>query len=296
MLSILFNAGGIIMGLFDTLKKVGSDMMKDTELTSKALKQGAFTEEELNFFAKKHNGQTPEEYRVEQERLKAEHLEQKRIDAENKRVDEVTNPKKYFKRTKSSKNIEIDQTHGLWRIKNALGAGSIYLFEELLSYDLSTNTGVQVKGGVSVGRAIVGGALLGPAGMILGGATGKKKQINKISRIEININVNGAARSSRNISIYKGKDIEENSSLARTYFKTAQADLAMLDLVSQSSAPSRTINELSDEVIETETIIEHSIAETPSAADEIRKFKSLLDEGIITQEEFDTKKKELLNL
>lgn len=284
------------MGLFDTLKKVGSDMMKDTELTSKALKQGAFTEEELNFFAKKHNGQTPEEYRVEQERLKAEHLEQKRIDAENKRVDEVTNPKKYFKRTKSSKNIEIDQTHGLWRIKNALGTGSIYLFEELLSYDLSTNTGVQVKGGVSVGRAIVGGALLGPAGMILGGATGKKKQINKISRIEININVNGAARSSRNISIYKGKDIEENSSLAGTYFKTAQADLAMLDLVSQSSAPSRTINELSDEVIETETIIEHSIAETPSAADEIRKFKSLLDEGIITQEEFDTKKKELLNL
>ncbi|MBO1142561.1 hypothetical protein FQS87_22005 [Enterococcus avium] len=296
MLSILFNAGGIIMGLFDTLKKVGSDMMKDTELTSKALKQGAFTEEELNFFAKKHNGQTPEEYRVEQERLKAEHLEQKRIDAENKRVDEVTNPKKYFKRTKSSKNIEIDQTHGLWRIKNALGTGSIYLFEELLSYDLSTNTGVQVKGGVSVGRAIVGGALLGPAGMILGGATGKKKQINKISRIEININVNGAARSSRNISIYKGKDIEENSSLAGTYFKTAQADLAMLDLVSQSSAPSRTINELSDEVIETETIIEHSITETPSAADEIRKFKSLLDEGIITQEEFDTKKKELLNL
>lgn len=284
------------MGLFDTLKKVGSDMMKDTELTSKALKQGAFTEEELNFFAKKHNGQTPEEYRVEQERLKAEHLEQKRIDAENKRVDEVTNPKKYFKRTKSSKNIEIDQTHGLWRIKNALGTGSIYLFEELLSYDLSTNTGVQVKGGVSVGRAIVGGALLGPAGMILGGATGKKKQINKISRIEININVNGAARSSRNISIYKGKDIEENSSLAGTYFKTAQADLAMLDLVSQSSAPSRTINELSDEVIETEAIIEHSITETPSAADEIRKFKSLLDEGIITQEEFDTKKKELLNL
>ncbi len=31
-----------------------------------------------------------------------------------------------------------------------------------------------------------------------------------------------------------------------------------------------------------------------SVADEIRKFKELLDEGIITQEEFDKKKKELL--
>ena len=32
------------------------------------------------------------------------------------------------------------------------------------------------------------------------------------------------------------------------------------------------------------------------AFDEIRKYKQLLDEGIITQEEFDVKKKELLNL
>ena len=33
-----------------------------------------------------------------------------------------------------------------------------------------------------------------------------------------------------------------------------------------------------------------------SAADEIRKYKSLLDDGIITQEEFEAKKKQLLNL
>ena len=34
----------------------------------------------------------------------------------------------------------------------------------------------------------------------------------------------------------------------------------------------------------------------PTAADEIRQFKALLDDGIITQEEFDQKKKELLGL
>lgn len=33
-----------------------------------------------------------------------------------------------------------------------------------------------------------------------------------------------------------------------------------------------------------------------SAADEIMKFKALLDQGIITQEEFDSKKKQLLGL
>jgi len=35
---------------------------------------------------------------------------------------------------------------------------------------------------------------------------------------------------------------------------------------------------------------------TSSAADEIRKYKQLADEGIITQEEFEEKKKQLLGL
>ncbi len=42
------------------------------------------------------------------------------------------------------------------------------------------------------------------------------------------------------------------------------------------------------------------IANTPqtavSQADELKKFKDLLDNGIITQEEFDQKKKQLLGL
>lgn len=37
-------------------------------------------------------------------------------------------------------------------------------------------------------------------------------------------------------------------------------------------------------------------AEAPSVADEIKKFKDLLDMGAITQEEFDAKKKQLLGL
>lgn len=39
-----------------------------------------------------------------------------------------------------------------------------------------------------------------------------------------------------------------------------------------------------------------SIASAPSAADEIMKFKQLLDAGVITQEEFESKKNQLLNL
>ena len=43
-------------------------------------------------------------------------------------------------------------------------------------------------------------------------------------------------------------------------------------------------------------INQHTPPVAPSAADEIKKYKELLDEGIITQEEFDAKKKQLLGL
>ena len=39
-----------------------------------------------------------------------------------------------------------------------------------------------------------------------------------------------------------------------------------------------------------------TVIQQASAADEILKFKSLLDAGVITQEEFDAKKKALLGL
>ncbi|MBR3588760.1 MAG: SHOCT domain-containing protein [Clostridia bacterium] len=40
----------------------------------------------------------------------------------------------------------------------------------------------------------------------------------------------------------------------------------------------------------------YSIQENNSEADELKKYKDLLDNGVITQEEFDAKKKQLLNL
>lgn len=50
------------------------------------------------------------------------------------------------------------------------------------------------------------------------------------------------------------------------------------------------------ELIESYRHSEKTPSSTTSPADELKKYKELLDEGILTQEEFDAKKKQLLNI
>lgn len=49
-------------------------------------------------------------------------------------------------------------------------------------------------------------------------------------------------------------------------------------------------------VIVEEDLTKHKTEEKESSADELREYKKLLDDGIITQEEYDAKKKQLLGL
>ena len=83
------------------------------------------------------------------------------------------------------------------------------------------------------------------------------------------------------------------------------------DLCQDGSIPSQSskIEEGSEQEKKTGTAVTHSEAEKPQPStvekpqpqkddkfEEIVKFKDLLDRGIITQDEFERKKKELLNL
>ena len=62
-----------------------------------------------------------------------------------------------------------------------------------------------------------------------------------------------------------------------------------------ASAINSNIHQVFDELKHSNNAqIQHTSA--VSAADELKKFKELLDMGVITQDEFDAKKKQLLNI
>jgi len=113
---------------------------------------------------------------------------------------------------------------------------------------------------------------------VVGGITGEKKSQTICKRLEIKITV----RDIRNPAIYIFIiviDTKKNSLSFRGLYGEAQEILSVLQMICDSR-----------------TVQEQNTTTALSAADEILKFKNLLDSGIISQVEFETKKEQLLGL
>lgn len=88
-------------------------------------------------------------------------------------------------------------------------------------------------------------------------------------------------------------------SLTASAAHSHNADDQLARIVDYDKCPkcgSRNLTDATDEDIERNKEPQGTGVQHVSAADEIKKFKELLDMGIITQEEFDAKKKQLLGL
>lgn len=148
----------------------------------------------------------------------------------------------------------------------------VYSFSDILKYEVKefgAKTVTKKKKGI--GRAIVGGALAGPAGAIVGSATAKKETITKSG--------------TKILYIYLNSDVGEKTvALTNPSFETT----AFLEKCLKVSNKSSKLDDIQEEAQQAQPIL--------SEADEIRKYKDLLEEGIITQEEFDAKKKQILGL
>ena len=111
----------------------------------------------------------------------------------------------------------------------------------------------------------------------------------------------------KNAQIKKDAEWESNMSIAKTLFVSnvagGQSQQSAYDLeariVDYSKCPkcgSSNLTDATNEDIERAQAPQGQIVQQTSNADELKKYKDLLDQGIITQEEFDAKKKQLLGL
>lgn len=134
------------------------------------------------------------------------------------------------------------------------------------------------KGGL--GKAAVGGALFGGVGAVVGGSTGSKKTKQVCEKLNIKITLKNMNNPIQYIHLINSPT-KKDSMIYKSIYSTAQECLASLQVMCDS--------------VQANAPVESNVSGL-SQADELLKFKQLLDSGVITQEEFDAKKKQLLGL
>lgn len=183
-----------------------------------------------------------------------------------------------FQVTKTVANwIKIDEVHQLWFTQSQFGVkkSPIHAFSDVLSFELLEDGDSITKGGL--GRAAVGAITFGGVGAIVGGVTGKRRTKTNCTSMRIKITLNDMKAPVEYIDLINMKTAR-NSALYKRSIEQANEILAVLQVMCEMNKSTS------------------SVSQPSSAADEIRKFKELLDQGIITLEEFNTKKKQLLDL
>lgn len=159
---------------------------------------------------------------------------------------------------------------------------TLYRYDEIADFELLEDGNTVTSGGL--GRAVVGGALFGGVGAIVGAVTGGKTTKKIVNSLSVNITLNNPYINSISIPCLSAGPCQTDSIVYRGDKHMAQQLINFLNsMCSRAVAPQLP-----------------PIPPTPSAAispvDEVLRYKELLDKGIITPEQFETKKKELLGL
>ena len=156
-------------------------------------------------------------------------------------------------------------------------------YHDIVDFELLEDGSSITKGGV--GSALVGGFLFGRTGAIVGSITGAKKTKQTCTNLTIKITVNTIGQPTEYIKLITSSTKRESAAYKRE-LQYAQDILSLLQLM---------CNEAEQEAKNPPAPAAAPAAEA-SPIDEIRKYKALMDEGIISEEEFRMKKKQLLGL
>jgi hypothetical protein len=182
--------------------------------------------------------------------------------------------------------IEFDEEKRQWLIPDGLLGrkknARVYDFDDIVEYQLLQDGDTIMEGGL--GNAIVGGMLGGSMGALINAAASDKRAKSVVTSLRIKITINDLADPAVYINLIT-TETRVGTQAYNTQYAVAQQILSALTLIrKRENSPEPTTTHAKG-------------TEIPSSpADEILKYKTLLDSGAITLDEFEAMKKRLLNL
>lgn len=168
--------------------------------------------------------------------------------------------------------IFIEESTSRFGLSDYSKTGELYNLNDIKSFEIVENNNVVSSGGL--GQSIIGGVAFGGVGAIVGAITGKKNNMI-VERLVIKINLKNLECPVLYINLIE-KPINSNDDIYIKYAMIADEIVSGLD-----------------------TIIKPTEDESPSAKsniEKLREYKLMLDEGLITDDEFSDFKKKFLGI
>lgn len=179
--------------------------------------------------------------------------------------------------SKAQGYLQLDEDKKLFKFGKS---EECFNFSELVNFELNVDGESITSGGL--GRAVAGGMIFGGIGAVVGGVTGGKKSKSTVNNMYIRVSINNRWIKQERIDLLK-TETKKNSFVYKVTKTTADEIISLLEtIVNQNEI--NNVNENNQQ------------QQFQSSADEILKYKQLMDAGIITTEEFETKKKQLLGI
>lgn len=195
--------------------------------------------------------------------------------------------KSYVPTKKIGEYLSVDEYHHAFKI-----GGDIYEYKNLLSFELIQENQSIIRGGVL--RALLFGLIFGAivflfdflgiiitaivVGLLLGAITGGKKTVGTCDLMKIRLTLKDCHVDTDYIIFIENKT-KIKSSTYQEACECAQSCISALEIIADYNESQKNM-----------------VNAVFSEADEILKFKKLMDDGVITKEEFEAKKSQILNL
>ncbi|HIY78175.1 MAG TPA: SHOCT domain-containing protein [Candidatus Borkfalkia excrementavium] len=178
----------------------------------------------------------------------------------------------------------IDNQHKLFVYQKDINFIKMYKFSDLINYEVYENGQSKVKG--RAGSALIGGAFFGLTGLIVGSSMSRKVE-DKCNQLKLIIRLNDLNCPQIVITYVDNVAWDKAGFTYRTMKENLQLVCSALEYIMNA----KTLEQSAVEKTEPQTTKE----EKP-LKEQMLELKEMLDSGLITQEEYELKKKRLLNL
>lgn len=183
----------------------------------------------------------------------------------------------------SSTKLLIDNQNKKFVYQKGKSFSKTYKFSDLINYEVYENGHSKVKG--RAGSALIGGAFFGLEGLVVGSSM--SRNINeKCNQLKLIIRLNDFDCPQIVITYVDNVDWDKNGWMYRNMKENIQAVCSMLEYM------------LNEKTLEQSSAVkqEEKTSEQKSQKEQLQELKEMLDDGLITQEDFEQKKKQILGL